>query len=76
MSEFMVIVPSDYTQMDINAVIAATQYTINELKRLEESQYYIDFIEMLKNNCLIPEGKEGIVATKLVEDRDFYIKFY
>ena len=76
MSEFIVIVPSDYTQMDINAVIAATQYTINELKRLEESQYYIDFVEMLKNNGLIPEGKEGIVATKLVEDRDFYIKFY
>ena len=76
MSEFMVIAPSDYALMDINAVINATQFSIGELKRLEESQSYGDFTEMLKAHMLIPEGKEGIVATKLVEDRDFYIKFY
>ena len=76
MSEFMVIAPSDYALMDINAVINATQFSIGELKRLEDTQSYGDFIEMLKAHMLIPEGKEGIVATKLVEDRDFYIKFY
>ena len=76
MSEFMVIAPSDYDLMDINAVINATQFSIVELKRLEETQSYGDFTEMLKAHMLIPEGKEGIVATKLVEDRDFYIKFY
>ena len=72
----MVIAPSDYTLVDINMVIIATQYSIGELKRLEETQSYSDFTEMLKAHMLIPEGKEGIVATKLVEDRDFYIKFY
>ena len=76
MSEFMVIAPSDYDLMDINAVINATQFSIVELKRLEDTQSYGDFTEMLKAHMLIPEGKEGIVATKLVEDRDFYIKFY
>ena len=72
----MVIAPSDYDLMDINAVINATQFSIVELKRLEETQSYGDFTEMLKAHMLIPEGKEGIVATRLVEDRDFYIKFY
>ena len=76
MSEFMVIAPSDYDLVDINAVINATQYSINELKRLEESQSYGDFVEMLRAHELIPEGKEGIASTKLVEDRDLYIKFY
>lgn len=72
----MVIAPSDYDLVDMNQVLAVTGYSIEELRRLEQNQQYGDFTDMLRNAGLIPEGKEGIDGVKMVEDRDFYIKYY
>ena len=76
MSEFIVIAPADYELVDLNQIINATQYSLEEIKRLEEHQRYGDFVELLIKNGAFPEGKEGIAGVKLVEDRDFYIKYY
>ena len=75
MSEFVVIAPNDYTPFSLGTVVQATGYGINEIKRLEESQYFTDFNDLLRQAGVLPEGIEGVVAIKLVEDRDLYLKF-
>lgn len=76
MSEFVLIAPSDYTLVDVNQVSLLTQYGLGDLKRLEEMQNYGDFTQLMFDNGLMPEGTEGIVSLRLIEDRDLYIKFY
>ena len=75
MSEFIVIAPSDYVPFSLDTVIQATGYSISEVRRLEESQYFTDFNDLLRQAGVLPEGSEGVVAIKLVEDRDLYLKF-
>ena len=75
MSEFIVIVPADYVPMSLDTVVQVTGYGISEIRRLEESQYFTDFNDLLRQAGVLPEGSEGVVAIKLVEDRDLYLKF-
>ena len=71
---FIVIAPSDFTKVDIDAFCNPIQWNINDLKNLENNQMYNELNEWLHNaNALEPERR--VVEIKLVEDRELYVKY-
>ena len=75
MSEFIVIAPSDYTEVDIDSIVNATGFMLAQLKDLEESQQYSELTEKLKEAGMIPENTEVVTGLKLIEDKELYLKF-
>ena len=74
MSEFIVIAPSDYTKVNIDEFCNPIQWSIGDLKKLEEDQSYRDVNEFLHNAGVLSEDK-NVAGIKLVEDRELYVKY-
>ena len=71
---FLVIVPSDFVKVDIDAICGPIQWNINDLKRLEENQMYREFNEWLHKAGTL-ELEKNIVEIKIIEDRELYVKY-
>ena len=75
MSEFILIAPEGWTEMDLEWVQTNTPLSIAQINYLSQSLMYE--IEAVFNEFgLFPEGKTNIEQIKVVDDAYLWVKFY
>ena len=74
MSEFMLIAPEGWTQIDLMAFTSNTGLTIEALNDYEKTALYYELNTLFIELGLMPEGKE-VVGTKIVNGEYFFVLF-
>lgn len=76
MSEFIIIVPDDWTRFPLDETCNAIGRSVIDFKQAENQGNFTDISEMMTNAGLIPEGKSMVSGVMVInEDRELYMQF-
>ena len=76
MSNFIIIVPDDWTQFPLDETCTATSRSVMDFKQAENQGNFTDISEMMTSAGLIPEGKSMVSGVMVInEDRELYMQF-
>ena len=76
MSNFIIVVPDDWTQFPLDETCTANGRCVMDFKQAENLGNFTDISEMMTNAGLIPEGKSMVSGVMVInEDRELYMQF-
>lgn len=74
MSEFIVIVPSDFVEVNLDAFCGATGFSIGALEQISLDNNYTAINESASSAGILPEGY-AIHEFKIINGNQFWVKY-
>ena len=76
MSEFIIIVPDDWTQFPLDETCSLTGKSVMDFKQAENQGTFKEVSEAMELAGLLPLGKSTVSGVMVInEDRELYMQF-